>query len=264
MSGSTTSLLRSFAIQRHVLGALLAREILTRYGRHNIGFVWLFAEPMLFTLVVTVLWTATRSVHGSSIPIVAFAVTGYSCVLLWRNMPGRCIKAIEPNHALLYHRNVRPFDIFLSRLLLEAGGATISFIVLILFFVAIGWLAPPEDVLLVMTGWVLLAWFGFSMAILLGALSENISVLEKIWSPLSYVAFPLSGVAFVVDAVPPGLQQFVLLLPMTHGTEMVRDGYFGSMFRAHYSITYLLYWCVGLTLLGLAKLRAMQRDISPQ
>ena len=91
------SLVQSWAIQRRVVWALVMREILTRYGRHNIGFLWLFAEPMLFTLGVTALWTATRAVHGSDIPIVAFAITGYSSVLLWRNMPSRCIKALEPN-----------------------------------------------------------------------------------------------------------------------------------------------------------------------
>ena len=52
--------------------------MLTRFGRHNIGFLWLFAEPMLFTLGVTALWTAAKSVHGSDMPIVAFAITGYS------------------------------------------------------------------------------------------------------------------------------------------------------------------------------------------
>ena len=105
------SLLQSWKIQRRVVWALTLREILTRYGRHNIGFLWLFAEPMLFTLGVTAIWTATKSVHGSDLPIVAFAITGYSSVLLWRNMPGRCIGAIAPNLSLLYHRNVRPIDI---------------------------------------------------------------------------------------------------------------------------------------------------------
>ena len=40
------SLLQSWKIQRRVVWALTLREILTRYGRHNIGFLWLFAEPM--------------------------------------------------------------------------------------------------------------------------------------------------------------------------------------------------------------------------
>ena len=71
------------------LCALLMREVLTRYGRHNIGFLWLFVEPMMFTLGVAALWTAMKATHGSNLPIVAFAITGYSSVLLWRNMPGQ-------------------------------------------------------------------------------------------------------------------------------------------------------------------------------
>ena len=66
------------------------REVITRYGRHNIGFLWLFVEPMMFTLGVTALWSLAGMHHSSTLPIVAFAVTGYSSVLLWRNMPGSC------------------------------------------------------------------------------------------------------------------------------------------------------------------------------
>jgi ABC-type polysaccharide/polyol phosphate export permease len=123
------SFLHSLQVQRRVLAALFMREVLTRFGRHNLGFLWLFVEPMIFTLGVTALWTATESVHGSDLPIVAFALTGYSSVLLWRNMPGRCIGALWHNLSLMYHRNIRVLDVYLARLMLEFGGATISFTV---------------------------------------------------------------------------------------------------------------------------------------
>src|SRR3546814_5552704 len=42
-------LLAGFKIQRNVVAALFMREVLTRFGRHNIGFLWMFVEPMLFT-----------------------------------------------------------------------------------------------------------------------------------------------------------------------------------------------------------------------
>src|SRR6266403_6346716 len=100
------SLLRSLAIQRQVLHALMMREIITRFGRENLGVLWLVAEPMLFTLGVTTLWTAAGLSHSSAIPIVAFAVTGYSSVLMWRNSAGRCSMAIAQNKTLLFHRNV--------------------------------------------------------------------------------------------------------------------------------------------------------------
>jgi capsular polysaccharide transport system permease protein len=50
------SLLHSLGIQRRVLYALLMREIITRFGRENLGVLWLVAEPMLFTLGVATLW----------------------------------------------------------------------------------------------------------------------------------------------------------------------------------------------------------------
>lgn len=255
---------RSASIQWRVIHALLMREILTRYGRHNIGFLWLFVEPMLFTSGVTALWSMTKSVHGSNLPIVAFALTGYSAVLLWRNMPSRCIGAVEPNLALMFHRNVRVIDIFVARLILEAGGATISFVTLAIFYIYIGWLQPPQDMLTIVAGWLLIAWFGASLAIFLGALAEKTELVEKIWHPISYLTFPLSGAGFMVDALPAAGQKYILFVPMVNGVELVREGYFGSQVRAHYDIPYMVGCCVFFTLLALAQVAVANREIAPE
>lgn len=257
------SLARSWTIQRRVISALLMREILTRYGRHNIGFLWLFVEPMTFTLGVTALWTFAKAAHGSSLPIVAFALTGYSSVLLWRNMPGRCISAIEPNLSLLYHRYVKIIDVFYARLTLEAMGATISFVVLSLFFTSIEWIQPPEDVLKVFAGWAMLAWFGGALAIFLGSLAYDNELVDKIWHPASYLIFPLSGAAFLVDALPKAAQEAILYIPMVHGVELLREGYFGSAINAHYDIGYLASFSAILTLLGLIRVRVLDRKVIP-
>lgn len=254
----------SARVQGRVIHALLMREILTRYGRHNIGFLWLFVEPMVFTTGVTTLWTITKSIHGSNLPIVAFALTGYSAVLLWRNMPSRCIGAIEPNLSLMYHRNVRVIDIFTARLVLEGGGATISFVSLSLFYMYIGWIEPPQDILTVVAGWLSIGWFGSALAIFLGALSERTELVEKIWHPLSYLAFPLSGAAFMVDALPVEAQQYILYIPMVNGVELVREGYFGSEVHAHYDLPYLIGACLALTLLAFSQVAIANREITPE
>ncbi|MEM7665842.1 MAG: ABC transporter permease [Pseudomonadota bacterium] len=257
------SLRESLFAQSRVIGALLIREMLTRYGRHNIGFLWLFVEPMIFTLGVTALWTATKSVHGSELPIVAFALTGYSSVLLWRNMPGRCIGALMANSTLMYHRNIKALDIYIARILLEFGGATISFVVLSIAFISIGWIAPPEDFLTVVGGWLLIAWFGAALAITLGAMSYLNELVDKFWHPASYLLFPLSGAAFLVAALPPFAQEIVLWIPMVHGVEMVRDGYFGSQARAIYDLSYLIPVSLLLTAVSLMMVRYVSRRVVP-
>lgn len=258
------SFLRSWQIQVRILGALFMREALTRYGRHNIGFLWLFVEPMIFTLGVTALWTATKSVHGSDLPIVAFALTGYSSVLLWRNMPGRCIGSLQNNLALLYHRNIKVLDIFVARLLLEFGGATISFATLGIVFIALGWLAPPQDVLQVAFGWLLLAWFGSALAIWLGALAHESEIVDKLWHPASYLMFPLSGAAFMVASLPPLAQQIVLYLPTVHGVEMVREGWFGARARAVYDVGYVIPFNLVLAMLAMLQVRKVARRVVPE
>ena len=258
------TLRRSLQIQVRVVWALILREIMTRYGRHNIGFLWLFVEPMLFTLGVTALWTIAGLHHSSDLPITAFALTGYSAVLLWRNMPNRCVGSVTPNSALMYHRNVRIIDIFLSRIALEIIGATISFVSLSILFISLEWMAPPEDALKVLQAWLLTAWFGASFAILLGAWSEKSEIIEKLWHPAAYLLFPLSGAAYLVDALPKDFQDAVLWLPMVHGTEMVREGYFGSKIVAHYDIVYLVTFNMLLTLFGLALERIVSRNFIPE
>jgi len=261
---ATTTLRQSFVIQMRVIWALTIRELMTRYGRHNIGFLWLFVEPMMFTVGVTALWFLIGANHASHLPITAFALTGYSTVLLWRNMPSRVVMAVSSNLALMYHRNVRVIDLFASRLLLEAISLTLSFFMLSLFFIFTGYMDPPEDLLELVGAWIMTGWFGASLGLFLGACGEKSELIEKLWHPLAYLIFPLSGAAFIVDVMPPQARPAILLIPMVHCTEMVREAFFGSKIVSHYSVTYLLSWNLSLSLLGLSLERQLSREIVPE
>ena len=255
------SILRSLRIQSRTLHALMMREVITRFGRDNLGALWLIAEPMLFTLGVAALWTAAGMNHGSSMPIIAFAVTGYSSVLLWRNCANRCVMAIESNLPLLFHRNVKVIDVFLTRCVLEVAGATASFAILATFFTAIGWMDSPVDMLQVIFGWFMLAWFGTALGLVIGAGTAYSHVVEKLWGPASYLLFPLSGAAFMVDWLAPAFQKFILILPMVHGVEMLREGYFGNAVKTHFDAGYMAVCCLLLSLLGLYLVRDAARKV---
>ncbi len=258
-----TSLGASFAIQRRVIWALLMREVITRYGRHNIGVLWLVAEPMFFTLGVAALWTAAGLGHGSSMPIAAFAITGYSSVLLWRNTVSKCNAGIHHNFNLLYHRNVRVMDVFVTRILLEVGGTTASFVLLAATMIAIGFIPVPTNLLTSILGWILLAWFGAALATLVGAAASFSEVVDRIWHPISYFMFPLSGAAFMVDWFAPPVREFLLWLPMVHGVEMVRDGFYGHLMRTHYDPSFMVVTNLFLSLAGLLLLRVAGRNVRP-
>ena len=254
----------SFEINRRVISALLIRELLTRYGRNNIGFLWLFVEPAAFIVIVTFIWTVVRGVSITNIPIVAFAITGYSSLLLWRNTVARCIGAVQSNKSLLFHRQVRVLDIFLARILLEIVAVTTAFVVLTLVFYLIEWVELPEDVLQLLGGWLLLSWFGMALGMTIGGLSEKADVVGRFWHPFSYILMALSGVAFTADALPPAVRDVMLWNPILNAVEYIREGWFGSVMRAHYDIPYVFMCNIVLTLIGLILVRQVGTDVSEE
>ncbi|PWY55464.1 sugar ABC transporter permease [Legionella qingyii] len=261
MSLEKDSLLK---IQARVIGALLMREILIRYGRHNIGFLWIIVEPMLFTLGVTTLWTLTRLTHGSSLPITAFALTGYSSVLVWRNTVTRCTMAVRSNRSLLHHRYIKVLHLFLARITLEISSVTMSFLILSIAFISMGLMDFPDNILTILFGWLLLMWFAVALALMIGAISEHFETVERLWHTVAYLLFPMSGAAFMVDWLPQKAQEIVLWLPMIHGVELVREGFFGTTVHTHYSIQYLSSFCLVLSLLSLAMVKDASRRIGSE
>lgn len=262
MAATAPSFYRALQAQTRVIGALMMWEVITRYGRDNLGFIWLFLEPMIFTLCVTALWTAIGLSHSLNLPIVAFALTGYSSVLLWRNCASRCSMAIPHNTGLLFHRPVRVLDLLVTKILLEIAGASMSFLGLATLWISIGWAEPPADILKVLGGWLMLAWFGGGLGLIIGALTSFSEIAERLWHPTAYILFPLSGAVFMVDWLSEDFRQIILWLPMVHCVELLREGFFGSVVRTHYDMQYVAAVCLAMTVLGLALVRAAGRKVN--
>lgn len=237
------------------------REIITRFGRHNLGVLWLIGEPMMFTLGVAGLWYAMDLTHGSSLPIVPFAVTGYSSVLMWRNTVGQCNAAIQQNLNLLYHHNVKVGDILISRVILECSAATASFTIISSVLVAFGWATVPEDLLKVVGGLALLAWFSGALGMAVGAAASMSEMVNRIWHPTAYLLLPVSGAGYMVDWLPEAAHKYVLILPIVHCLELLREGYFGRVVQTHYDLAYIFVFCLCLTLLGLVLTRLAARRV---
>ena len=148
-------------------------------------------------------------------------------------------------------------------LLLEGIGVAMSFFVLTLFFAAIGWLNLPEDPVKVVVGWLMLAWWGCALGMFLGTLSHQSELVDKFWHPMCYLLFPLSGSAFLVDALPPTFREWILYLPMVHGIECVRDGFFGSLFTPHYDLGYMAMINLAFTFAAMVQIRRVSRNLVP-
>jgi capsular polysaccharide transport system permease protein len=196
--------------------------------------------------------------------ITAFAYTGYSTVMLWRNATCKCAKAVEPNEGLLFHSNVRVTDLILSRAILESAGATTSTLLIGTVFVATGLIEMPRDILTMICGWLLLLWYTLGIGLMVGALSEWSDAFERFYHPALYFYLPISGAFFMVDWLPPSVQKYAVWVPTVTVTEMIRHGYWGEAYHTYEQPAYLSVLCLVLLLAGLSLCKQAGFRVEPQ
>lgn len=251
-------------VQVRVLRALMLREIIARYGRDNIGFLWQFVEPMILCVGVMIVWTALRMHHHQGVTLVAFVLTGYMPLTLWRHMCNNGMKLLRRNVSLLYHRRITPLDILLAKMALEFLSTTLAFAFIATVLVAFDAIEPPSDLRPVLAGWLLMGWFSFGAGALVAALSEWSELTDKFYPPLQYLLLPLCGVFFMLEWLPSRARDFFYWVPLVHSYELIREGFVGENIRTYGDPWYLTIWCVLLTGLGLWALGRASRELTLQ
>lgn len=180
-------------IQTRVVGALMMRELITRFGRENIGFLWMMAEPVLFAVLVGIMWTFMKGPEEHGISVTAFVASGYIPLVMFRSTMGRAVRAFSANSSLLYHRQVTLFDLILVRFLVELIGSMMAYVAIATLLIFLGLFPVPADIGALLLGWALYGLFTFSVALILAPLSEVSDTLEKFMPVSTYLMVPFSG-----------------------------------------------------------------------
>jgi capsular polysaccharide transport system permease protein len=248
-------------VQIRIIGALMVREAMSRFGHENLGFFWIMGEPLLLTVAVMIMWTLSGGTHGSEVGVVPFILTGYSSLTLWRHIVSRSVHAMRNNVGLLFHRNVRFLDILIARYVLETLGGLAAFMVAYVPLTLLGLLDPMDDPLTLLLGWFLLAWFSSAFGLLLAGMTELSDILERFVAPIMYVTLPLTGAFYMVHWLPESAQQIVVWSPLVSCFEMFRAGLFGSKVMTEYDPGYVIVWCLSLTAIGLPLAQYAQRNV---
>lgn len=244
-----------------VLGALILRDLLARFGRGNLGFVWTILEPMILTGGVMIVWSLIRPPVYHGVSIIAFVLTGYMPLTMWRHLMNSTNRILSGNVTLLYHRVISHIDILMARLVLEFLSTTTALLVVYLTVLSLGFVEPIYDYSLVLLGWLLTSWYFGAAGMVVAALGEIWEPSDKFIQPIQYLALPVSGVFFMVDWMPAFAQKLLWYNPTIHCFEIFRAGFFGPTQTTHYDAWFLIAACVAMTALGVFAMKHVREHI---
>lgn len=243
------------------VGALMMREIMTRYGREGMGFLWLIGEPLLFCGGVLIMWSIIKPPYEHGVRLGPFVMSGYMSLLLIRHLISYCVSAVSANSGLLYHSRISQLHIYGSRIVLEFVGATLAFVVVYIILLLLGQLGPPTDYLLLYSGWLIVFGLGTGLAMVFAGLVVMYETFERIVGFLSYALIPLSGAFMMTSFLPPEARPAYMLIPFPHGVEMIRSSIFGEFVETYYNVPYALLWILILNGVGLVLVTLSEKHI---
>jgi capsular polysaccharide transport system permease protein len=246
-------------IQKAVLHALLIREMKTRFGQYRLGMAWAVLEPLFNMLFFFAMYTmgGRTGIGGLAIPV--FLVTGLVPFFFFREMVGQMMNAVQANQSLFIYRQVRIFDTYLCRFLLETG-ITIS--VMIIMLTAAWWFDYDVNVhnfLLLVGTFLLLALFSLGLGMLFGTINRLHPEAGKLIQPILRPLFFISGVFFSINSIPSNLQPYLLWNPILHALEFMRSAMSSSYDTSLVSLNYLAMATLVALCLGMLSLRANWR-----
>lgn len=245
------ALVAGWRIQKRVISALMMRELITRFGRENIGFLWIMAEPLAFAALVGVMWSYMKGPTEHGISVTAFVASGYIPLVMFRSTISRAVRAFSANSSLLYHRQVTILDLILVRFFVELIGSLMAYVAIAAILMFLGLFPVPADFGALLFGYFMYALFTLSVAMILAPLSELSDTLEKFMPVTTYLMVPFSGTFNMTSWLAPDVREVMLYSPPVSAMELQRYGIWGDKITPYYDIAYALSVSLVLLMIGL-------------
>ncbi|OYU46886.1 MAG: hypothetical protein CFE31_19370 [Rhizobiales bacterium PAR1] len=252
----------ALTVQARVIGAIMLRDMRTRFGRTHIGYIIAVIWPLAhagFILLGFTLANRVAPIGGDPVIFVSTGIVPYIMCFY----PSRMMTfSIEHNKALLLFPIVRVYDIILARAILEFLTASLVFVI----FSTIVALAFNVDIRPIsyvdaLFGVLASVYFGVCM----GFVSTLLMSLAKIWNALQIIImlfmYMSAGVLFSPSLVSADVQEWLWYNPLLHCVEWLRSAYFEGYANDFLSKPYVLGVSTLLLFIGLAGERFIRGKI---
>lgn len=249
-------------VQGRVIKGLMLRETKSRYGRHKLGFFWIFIEPIFMVALFLVFKLLIRTPTSGGMPDVYFIITGILPFTLFRQTMTVLDMSIIRARALLAFPQVTTLDVMISTVLLEF--ATLLFVFAVMLIGAAFFFEPikVENPLFVLYAMLLLGITGTGLGMVFASLVPLLPSIKNVSALLlGRPLFFTSGVFFTLEMLPEAARNVLVYSPIVHMIEMVRSGFFIQFESTYMDVHFATLFALCVFLFGMLMHQALRDHV---
>jgi ABC-type polysaccharide/polyol phosphate export permease/tetratricopeptide (TPR) repeat protein len=250
----------ALAAQGRSIGALVLRDIRSRYGESRLGFLWSLMEPFLHIGALAVVFQFTM--HGRP-PLgdnfFFFYFTGVLPYLLISHLILHIGHAVKDQRQLLQIPTVAPIDVVVGKFIVENFTTAVIFMIFLGLFAVFGVDPLPVSLPHVFLAFFLTSMLGFGLGMLCAALFELGAVIEHVVGLVVRLLYFASGIFYVPAAMPLRARDIIVYNPFLHIIDCMRVGFFRSYAPEWMDVGYAAKCALFALLVGTAAVTIMSR-----
>lgn len=222
-----------------VVGALLVREMATRFGSKPGGYVWALLDPAAHILLMTMIFRAIARAPALGTSFALFFATGYIAFQFYQAMTSYLNSAVRANKALLSYPNVAPIDTVVARFILQVLTTTLVAVIVLGTIVATMRVETSLHWPAILEAGAMACLFGLGVAMINAVLFLKYPLYEQVFNIVNRPLFLISGVFFLPDSIPAPYRELVLINPLVHIIMSFRQGFYPEYRAIGLDMTYL-------------------------
>ena len=243
-----------------VTAALMMREIASTDSRISLGFLWQIIEPVATITVMTLLFQMlTRNPPlGTNFPL--FYVTGLLPFQVFQSVGNKVSSAVRFSRPLLEFPAVSVLDAIVARFVLNFVIECAIFVILVSLVIWTYQLRVTIDIPRAAESMVLAGFLALGIGTFNSVLFLAFPIYDVIWGVITRPLMLVSGVLFLIDAMPPTVKYWMLWNPVAHVVGLMRGAFYPGADISYVSPMYLIMISLITLSLGLVTLRRFFRD----
>lgn len=242
---------RSYPALRSI-GALILREMSSRYGRSPGGYLWAILEPLGGILVLSLGFSLLLRSPSLGNSFLLFYATGFLPFQVYITLSNTVARCLNFSRALLFYPAVTWIDAIIARSVLNTLTALLVTYLLLTGVMVFTETNTSLDIRPIFLALLLAVLTGVGVGVVNCALFGLFDPWEQIWSIVTRPLFIASGVIFIYEDLPVGAQAVLWWNPLMHITGLMRRGVYSTYEATYISIPFVA--LTGLTLLALGLL----------